>query len=117
MSPLSRWGNSRDANEPDIVAALRGVGASVIQLDQPVDLLVGYRGKNYLLEVKLPLGPKGGDRSTLTDAQFGFLKTWRGHVKIVRTPEDALRAIRVTQETPDDTRSRRRIRAATTKEK
>ena len=91
---LARYSNQRDGNEKNIVDAMQSVGASVYRLDQPCDLLVGYRGKNYLIEVKLPLGPRGGAaHSKLNDVQEEFAATWRGQFEIVRSPEDAIEAI------------------------
>ena len=91
---LHRWDRQRDANEPSICAGLRAVGAQPYQLDRPTDLLVGYRGKNYLLEVKLPEGPKGGkSHSKPNPSQDRFLRTWPGQVDVVRTLEEALHAI------------------------
>lgn len=75
----------RDANEQPIIAALLKVGADVQQCDF-CDLVVGYRGRNYLLEVKQPHG-------TLRPSQRKILDTWRGHYAIVRTPEEALREV------------------------
>lgn len=91
---LARYRNTRDRNEPPIVRALEGIGASVFRLDRPCDLLVGYRGRNHLLEVKAPLGPRGGaSGSPLTPEQVEFQRTWRGSVAIVRSPGEALEAI------------------------
>lgn len=42
----------RDKLEPVIIAELRARGALVVQLDRPVDLLVGYAGAWSLAEVK-----------------------------------------------------------------
>jgi len=86
---------ARDSNEAEIVAALRAVGAFVYKLHTPCDLLVGYRGVTYLLEVKRPLGPRGGKRGgTLTPAQKDFNLQWKGApVQIVRSATEALRAI------------------------
>ena len=39
---LARYATRRDANEPDIIAALRKIGAEVEQFDEPVDLCVGW---------------------------------------------------------------------------
>jgi len=90
---LSR-ANTRDANEPEIVAALRAAGASVERVDTPCDLIVGYRGVTYLVEVKLPAGPRGGmSHSKLTDEQVKFAAQHKGRYVVVRTCEDALRAI------------------------
>lgn len=98
----------RDVNEAAIIAALVAAGASVTQIDQDgvPDLLVGYAVATYLLEVKRPLGPRGGQPAggksrpgeggdgTLTEAQIEWRNGWRGRpAVIVRTPEEALRAI------------------------
>jgi hypothetical protein len=88
---LARHANQRDGNEKTIVDALRGIGASVVRLDKPCDLLVGYRGANFLIEVKLPLGPRGGKaHSELNDLQKEFDQTWRGQFDVVRSPEEAV---------------------------
>ena len=50
------------------------------------DLLVGYRGVNFLLEVK---GPKGA----LNEAQERYHAEWKGQIAVVRTPEEALEAV------------------------
>ena len=91
---LLRHDKQRDSNEKPIVKALRRIGASVVHLDRPCDLLVGYRGRNYLLEVKLPLGPRGGmAHSHLNDAQKDFAASWSGQFDTVRTPEDAIEVL------------------------
>lgn len=95
----------RDANEPIIVEALEAVGAAVQRLSAPgvPDLLVGYRGVLYLLEVKLPLGPRGGlperrghegGRGDMTAAQVKWWDAWKGPAPvIVRNASEALAAI------------------------
>lgn len=95
----------RDANEVEIVRALEAAGASVTRLDGDgiPDLLVGYRGRSTLLEVKMPLGPKGGlpehrdhegGRGDLTRAQVEWWDGWLGEPAIVvRSPTEALIAI------------------------
>lgn len=83
-----------DRNHVEIVAALRGVGASVQDLAAVgkgcPDLLVGYRGHNYVLEVKTPKG-------TSTPAQITWHADWRGVVHIVRSVDDALKIIGAIQ--------------------
>ena len=76
----------RDANEGEIVKALRDIGCDVHSLDQPLDLLVGYRGRNYLIEVKMPKGK-------LTEGQQEFSETWRGQFAVVRSPEQAIQVV------------------------
>ncbi|MDX2140318.1 MAG: hypothetical protein SF123_19685 [Chloroflexota bacterium] len=80
-----RYAAKRDENEPEIEDALLEVGATVDQLngDGTPDLLVGYAGVNYLMEVKSAKG-------TLTRAQQSWHRNWQGVVHIVRTPEEAL---------------------------
>lgn len=79
-----------DANQSEIVAALRGAGASVQDLHEVgrgcPDLLVGYRGQTYLLEVKGP-GGRLNSREALWHLE------WRGQARIVRDADDALEAI------------------------
>lgn len=67
---------ARDANEPEIVEALERVGCSVHRLAQPLDLLVGFRLKTYLIEVKD--GSKPPSARPLTKDQREFVLTWRG---------------------------------------
>jgi len=47
----------RDANEASVFAILRAHGLFVYPLDLPLDAVVGYGGRTYLLEVKD--GPQG----------------------------------------------------------
>jgi len=85
---LQRHATRRDANEPEIVRELRAIGATVHQLDEPCDLVVGYRGLNFLFEVKDPAKPPSA--RALTDTQRRFHNTWRGQVCVVESLEDAL---------------------------
>lgn len=83
-----RTAAKRDANEREIIEALLLAGATVRQLNEHAvpDLIVGYQGRNFLLEVKTPAGK-------LNDDQFAFFEDWNGQVEMVRTPEEALKAI------------------------
>ena len=56
--------NNPDVNQPEIVQALRDIGAVVFLIGRPFDLLVGFRGNLFLLEVK---NPDGKDK--LNDSQ------------------------------------------------
>ena len=84
-----------DRNQREIVAALRGVGATV----QPLhavgqgcpDLLVGFRGRNILIEVK-DWQAANSDR-VLTDRQNDWHGGWKGQVAIVETSEAALAVV------------------------
>ena len=81
-----------DRNQERIVQALRLVGARVgfWGMDGAPDLVVAYRGRVYLVEVKAPLGPRGGGGGTLTAAQDHFHQRWAGYLHIVHGVEDAL---------------------------
>lgn len=81
-----------DENQAEIVEALRKMGATV----QPLhtvgkgcpDLLVGWRQKNFLFEVKNPTKPKRDQRKT--EDQEKWVREWRGPVFVVTS---ALQAI------------------------
>jgi len=80
-----------DANQHDIVDALRSVGASVVSLasigDGCPDLLVGWRERNYLLEVKD--GNKPVSQQALTPDQLAWVNAWRGQWARVTTIAEA----------------------------
>jgi hypothetical protein len=96
---LNRHDAQRDANEPEIVEALLKAGCSVDRTKELVDLVVGHYDEigwpvTTLMEVKLPLGPNGGDsHSRLNPKQMEFHGRHKGLVVVVRSPEDALRAV------------------------
>ena len=78
---------SLDANHTEIVAGLRHIGATVVDLAKVgkgcPDLLVGWRGKTYLMEIKTKTGHM---RAT----QEQFFRSWTGgHVAVVRSFDDA----------------------------
>ena len=87
-----RHAKSVDQNQLEIVSVLRSVpGCHVEIIGRPVDLLVGYKGRTILMEVKLPKGPRGGDPSELTDDQVRFFHAWRGGwLSVVRSGNEAL---------------------------
>ena len=91
----------RDGNEREIVAALRAAGASVSHLSDAgvPDLLVGYLGETYLLEVKETGQGQNkrramGGEGDLTPSQVKWWSTWIGRpAVVVRTVDEALAAI------------------------
>lgn len=83
MGKRRGFADRRDQNEPEIIKALEQIGCSVHQLDQPLDLLVGYRGITYLLEIKT-------DKGKLTKGQADFIPDWRGQLAVVRTTQQAI---------------------------
>jgi hypothetical protein len=84
-----------DGNQVDIVRTLRGAGASVQSLaahGQGVpDLLVGFRGMNFLLEIKDSAQPPNKRRLTVDESMWH--QGWQGQIAVVLTPLDALRVI------------------------
>lgn len=80
----------KDANQTDIVQALRASGAFVWDIGLPVDLLVGYRGVTVLVECK------DGSKKRLTGLQDEFFKRWTGGALCrVDGVEAALRILKV----------------------
>lgn len=91
---LLRRAKRRDANEPEIVRALEAVGAYVKRMDQPVDLLVGFRSRWVWLEVKD--GAKTAGNRPLTEDQVEFLRDCSGYglpACVVTNVSEALAAI------------------------
>jgi hypothetical protein len=79
-----------DPNQKEIVKALRDIGASVTHLHMVgrgcPDILVGFRGRNTLMEIKTKKGK-------LNKRQREFFDEWRGECWVVRTIDAALEAI------------------------
>lgn len=79
-----KYAASVDLNQKEIIDALKAIGCDVLDIGMPVDLLVGYRASNFLIEVKQP-----GEKPR-TDTQKTFIADWRGQVRVVTTPEEAI---------------------------
>ena len=85
-----------DANQPEIVAALRAVGFSVAPLHFVgrgfPDLLAGGFGVNILFELKT-------EKGKLTPDEARWHDEWRGQVAIARTIGEAIRLARAAAST------------------
>lgn len=91
-----RYAARVDANQEQIVSAMRAAGASVTILKLPVDLLVGHAGKTALVEVKDPNSSYG--KKGLNENQRAFQAGWKGGiVAIVDSVESALRLLRMME--------------------
>jgi hypothetical protein len=93
---VSRHARRIDDNQAEIVEALRRVGASVQSIAKVgagcPDLLVGYRRRTFLLEVKD--GKKPLSARKLTPLETKWQRMWTGWpVEIVNSVEEALFAI------------------------
>jgi len=90
-----------DANQQQVVTALRAAGATVQSLAAVgkgvPDLLVGFQGKTLLMEVKD--GSKPPSARELTEDQLIWHGAWRGGpLSVVDGPEAALRALGVLRD-------------------
>jgi hypothetical protein len=87
-----RYAARVDANQTQIVSALRAAGAYVWIIGLPVDLLVGYKGHTFLVEIK------DGSKKRLTKLQADFFENWSGSTLArIDSPEAALRMIGVVK--------------------
>jgi hypothetical protein len=87
-----RYAARVDANQAEIVKALRDAGAYVWIIGLPVDLLVGFNNHTWLMELK------DGPKKRLTKLQQDFFENWAGGTLCrVDGPEAALRMIGVAK--------------------
>ena len=84
-----------DHNHAEIIRALRAVGAEVTDTSRVgegfPDLVVSYRNKWFVIEVKDGRKPPSAQR--LTKAQGTWMRRQRASVWVVNSVEDALAAI------------------------
>jgi Holliday junction resolvase len=84
-----------DANQNEIVNALRRAGASVAVTSHVgggfPDVVVGFRGVNYLFEIKD--GSKPPSKRRLTDDEQRWHDGWNGEVVVVNDVDEALKMI------------------------
>jgi len=85
-----------DSNQQQIVKALRKIpGVSVAVTSQLgkgyPDLNIGYKGKNYLVELKD--GNKVKSQQKLTEDEIEWHKNWKGHVIVCNSLEQILENI------------------------
>ena len=87
-----RYAARVDQNQTQIISALRAAGAYVWIIGLPVDLLVGYKGHTFLVEVKTT------SKKRLTALQADFFENWSGSTLArIDCPEAALRMIGVVK--------------------
>lgn len=98
---MNRWRNlqrptNKDEDHDEVVKRLRAIGATVVEIFKPLDLLVGYQGVTMLLEIKGKLGPRGGKSKRgqkLRDTQQDFIDTWQGAAPLVVTLDTCVAAV------------------------
>jgi len=87
-----RYAKRVDANQDQIIIALRAAGAYVWIISLPVDLLVGYKGHTFLVEIKTDA------KQRLTALQQDFFENWGGSTLArIDSPDAALRMIGVVK--------------------
>lgn len=82
-----------DRNHAEIINALRKIPNLSVFSTHEVgkgfpDIVVGYKGINYLIEIKD--GNKPPSARKLTDAELQFHSNWRGQIKIVNNLDEVL---------------------------
>jgi len=86
----------KDHNQDLIVDALKKAGCSVLDLSMVgggcPDLMVGKHGFNFFMEVKNP-----DTKGKLNDLQKKFIEEWDAPIHVVRTADEALKAIGVME--------------------
>ena len=99
---MARRAAKIDRNQPEIVKGLRQYGATVTSLAAVgagcPDLLVGYRGANYLMEVKD--GELAPSARALRPTQVEWHGDWRGQVAVVYSLDDAIDVLRSGGQVP-----------------
>jgi len=85
-----------DGNQAEIVGALRAIPDCSVQVlsmfgEGVPDIMVGYRGFNFLFEIKDHEQPP--HRHELTDAQKTFHAAWKGQVQKVFTLKEIITAM------------------------
>lgn len=90
-----RYAARVDANQTEIVMALRKAGAYVWVIGLPVDLLVGYKDRTFLVEVKTT------SKKRLTSLQADFFNNWTGSTLVrIDSVKAALNMLGIFNEQP-----------------
>ena len=78
-----------DANQPEIVKALRKLGWYVLiisQLKNCCDLMISKNGRTIAIEVKDGAKPKSTQK--LSEGEKKFMSEWQGEYKIIASLDD-----------------------------
>ena len=94
MGYMTRYAKRTDENHKAVVDALRASLPEATVFDASgagrgfPDLVVGFKGRNWLFEIKN--GNQVPSRRRLTAAQVGMHGNWQGQVAIVHSAADIL---------------------------
>lgn len=85
-----------DANQPEIVKALRSIPGVSVEVGHD-DILVGYQGKTHWIELKEPdaVSKRTGEikPSSIKDSQHKLLQNYTGHYAICWSLDQVLAEI------------------------
>lgn len=89
-----------DGNQNEIVESLRkipGISVAITSMigNGFVDIVVGYKGINYLFEIKDPSQPPS--KRVLTPDELYFHKNWHGQICVVKTLDEIINIIDLTK--------------------
>ncbi len=89
-----------DANQEEIVRILRLYPNISVAVTSAIgegfpDIVVGFKGKNYLFEIKDPNQPPSKRR--LTEQEYNFHRRWQGQCVIAETVRDILVTIKLAR--------------------
>ena len=90
---LHSYANQRDGNEQEMLSVCRSIGATWLPLnvENGPDGVIGFRKKNFIVEFKLPPGPRGGtSHSRQSPGQKKAQCAWRGQWDVIRTVDELL---------------------------
>jgi hypothetical protein len=81
-----------DTNQTAIVKTLRSIpGVTVEILNGTIDICVGYKGKNYLFEIKRDKFAK------MRDSQVKFFSEWQGQIMRVECVDEILHKLELVR--------------------
>lgn len=84
MSRVNRLRSKVDANQPEIVKALRAINGVTVELGMD-DFLIGYKGVTYWIELK-----EVGKEKNTTPHQKELLANWKGHYLVTSSLDEIL---------------------------
>jgi hypothetical protein len=87
-----------DANHKKIIDAIRKIPSLSVFSTHMVgkgfpDIVIGYHGVNYLVEIKD--GEKSKSRKKLTEDEIKFHQSWFGQIIVCECVEDVLRLLKI----------------------
>jgi len=86
-----------DSNQNQVVKNLRQLGISVAITSSLgkgfPDLVIGYKGKNYLIELKD--GAKTKSQKKLTTDEQDFFDSWKGQISKCENIDEILKLIKI----------------------